>query len=136
MDLPQLSTQPASMKLTASANPVTPPPSYSPSLTSVPSYAIQPSEDELSLETSGRSQSPIPCGEFTVKTGNLTVTLHEQEFGAGIPTYRQNAIIKGSVAVGEHAAIALLIKLEGRQKLSIADIGTHERLMFSDTHDL
>ena len=32
------------------------------------------------------------------------VTLHEQEFGAGIPTYRQNAVIKGDVEITSNSA--------------------------------
>ena len=85
--------------------PPTPPPSYIPSSQPVPSYAIEPSSDEESLEVAARPQTPTPRGEFTARAGNITVLLHEQEFGAGIPTYRQNAIIKGHVELGAQAAV-------------------------------
>lgn len=89
----------------ADRHPPTPPPSYTPSLHSVPSYAVEPSEDEESIDTGGRPQTPIPCGEFTAKAGDITVSLHEQEFGAGIPTYRQNAIVKGHVEISDRTAV-------------------------------
>ena len=76
-----------------------PPPSYSPSISSTPSYTAAPSSDEESLELAIRPRNPIPRGQFTVKAGDIVVTLHEQEFGAGIPTYRQNAVIKGDVEI-------------------------------------
>ncbi|KAI0084727.1 hypothetical protein BDY19DRAFT_517629 [Irpex rosettiformis] len=115
-----------------------PPPSYSPSVSSAPSYAAEPSEDEESLEVAVRPQTPIPRGKFTVKAGDIIVTLHEQEFGAGIPTYRQNAVIKGDVEItpSQGAVIALLIRLEGRQILTIPGAGRNERLLFSENHDL
>ena len=77
----------------------TPPPSYSPSISSTPSYTAEPSSDEESLELANRPRTPIPRGKFTVNAGGIVVTLHEQEFGAGIPTYRQNAVIKGDVEI-------------------------------------
>lgn len=89
----------------ADRHPSTPPPSYTPSLHLVPSYAVEPSEDEESLDTGARPQTPIPCGEFTAKAGDITVSLHEQEFGAGIPTYRQNAIVKGHVEISNRTAV-------------------------------
>ena len=80
-------------------NTPTPPPSYSPSISSTPSYTAEPSSDEESLELAIRPRTPIPRGKFTVKAGDIVVTLHEQEFGAGIPTYRQNTVIKGDVEI-------------------------------------
>ena len=80
-------------------NTLTPPPSYSPSISSTPSYTAEPSSDEESLELASRPRTPIPRGKFTVKAGDIVVTLHEQEFGAGIPTYRQNTVIKGDVEI-------------------------------------
>ncbi|KAI0341376.1 hypothetical protein BDW22DRAFT_1430046 [Trametopsis cervina] len=117
-------------------HPVLSPPSYSPSASAVPPYALEPNEDEESLEVAVRPNTPTPRGKFTVQASGLTVRLHEQEFGAGIPTYRQNAIIKGNIEVDRADALAITVKLEGRQTLSITDIGTHDRLLFSEPHEL
>jgi hypothetical protein len=92
------------------------PPSYSPSVTPVPSYTTEPHDDEEILETVVRSHSPpTPRGQFTVKAGNITLTLHEQEFGAGIPTYRQNALLRGDITIAisnsEPPPAAVLVKV-------------------------
>ncbi|KAI0084723.1 hypothetical protein BDY19DRAFT_517415 [Irpex rosettiformis] len=117
--------------------PSTLPPSYTPSSCSVPPYSTEPSSDEESLEVATRPRTPTPRGVFTAKAGDVTVSLDDQEFGAGIPTYRQNAIIKGHVEIASQAVVtAVSIKLEGRQKCTISDIGTQDRLLFSETHQL
>lgn len=81
----------------------------------MPSYAAEPHDDEESLEVVVRSHSPTPRGQFTVKAGDITLTLHEQEFGAGIPTYRQNAVLKGDIKIAvsdaEPPVVAVSLKV-------------------------
>lgn len=115
------------------------PPVYSPS-SLVPSYAAEPLQDEVRLDFVGRSASarPTPDGTFVKAHKGITVVLAEQENGIAAPTYPRHATIRGDVILEEIPSNLQMVsvKLEGRQSLTIAEGGTADSLIFTETHVL
>ena len=74
----------------------------SPPYTSPPSphYSPEPSEDEERLAfTCRHRRRDAPISNFQKKSGQITLTLHEQDDKAQFPLYQQNAVVSGTIAL-------------------------------------
>lgn len=91
-------------------------PSYTPSEPS-PKYSCEPGCDERRLQHTPRLIRSTPTGTHIKKSGNVTVTLFDQEEGAEIPTYGRHGFINGTVYLENCERISQITMKVSRTKM-------------------
>ncbi|KIM85065.1 hypothetical protein PILCRDRAFT_6051 [Piloderma croceum F 1598] len=81
-------------------------PSYS--SPSTPRYSSEPSVDEQTLDHTPVVGQHAPTGTYVKSNDIFTLTLDEQVYGAVLPTYGRNGLIKGTVSLHDCAEVTTL----------------------------
>ncbi|KAJ7148436.1 hypothetical protein C8R43DRAFT_925684 [Mycena crocata] len=109
-------------------------PLYSPSYPS-PCYSEDPAGGETTLACSPRvGTGLLPTGIFTKSCGSATVVLFNQEQGADAPSYRRQAVVRGSLILeGDTTNICEVVAKLGGQLEVISDTGGTTIKIFKKT---
>jgi len=81
------------------------PPYSSPS---TPRYSSEPSVDEQTLDHTSVVGRHAPTGTYVKSNNIFTLTLDEQVYGAVLPTYGRNGLVKGTVSLHDCAEVTTL----------------------------